>query len=191
MAYNAVIDTANGYVKRYGYCDFSTDGSFNPGTETQEALIEATAPPDGVELYYVKIVAGAFVEMTTPEKDAIDIALLPEFKIEKSAEFDLHTTQILARGVEYPALSGDFYPITPEAVFAVEATRDAGTYPFYVNAVGYTNVLTMANATDANTFLAAAEAEMVSVLQGGAALLKQINDAPTKAALDAITDPRT
>jgi len=190
MAYNAVIDTANGYVKRFGYCDFSADGSFNAGTETQETLIEATAPPVGVELYYVKIVAGAFVEMTTPEKDTIDVVLLPQFKSEKSAEFDLHTSQILERGVEYPALSGNFYACTPDALTTIEATRDVGSYPFLVHPIGYTTILTINNATQANNLLDALRDNMVAVLQAGELLLEQINAAPTKAALDAITDPR-
>ncbi len=42
--YNAVIDTTIGYVKRYGYADFTTDGSFDPATKTQVALNDGQRP---------------------------------------------------------------------------------------------------------------------------------------------------
>lgn len=186
----AVIDTALTYVKRHGYCDFSADGSFDPGTETQETLTTDDNAPDGVPLYYLKVSAGVMVEMTAPEKAAIDVALLNDFKRDKAREFDLHTLEILARGVEYPGGSDDYYAITPSALTAVQQMKDVGVYPFLIHAIDYTDILTINDLAEANALLLAARNKMVDVLQEGAALLNQIKGAADKAALDAIVDPR-
>ena len=71
---NAVTDNAVLSVLRYGATDFTTDGSFNGATQTQVALNPGTQPPAGVQLSHVKVVAGDFVEMTAPEKAAVDAA---------------------------------------------------------------------------------------------------------------------
>jgi len=72
---NAVIDTALSYVKRWGACDFTTDGSFNGGAETQIALNFGAVPVSGIPLYYNKIVSNVFVEMTAGEKTAVDAGI--------------------------------------------------------------------------------------------------------------------
>lgn len=190
MARNAVTDTATGYVKRHGFCDFTTDGSFDPGTETQAAVADDTEPPAGVPLYHVKVAAGLFAEMAAGEKTAVDAALLEQFKREKAALFDLHTQEILARGVEHPAASGNFYDISPSAVSALEFQRDVAIYPFLVHAIGFTGIITINNATAANTLVAKAQEKLREVLQAGAVLLEAIRNAADKVALDAITDPR-
>ena len=190
MARNAVTDTALGYVRRHGYCDFLTDGSFDPGSETQAALSGDEPAPDGVPLHYVKVAAGVLVEMTVPEKAAIDVALLNEFKRDKARTFDLHTAQILEEGIEYPGASGNFYRIDPSALTAVQAMRDVGVFPFLIHAIDYTGLLVVNNLAEANALLVAARDKMVDVYQTGAALLQQIAAAPDKATLDAIVDPR-
>jgi len=190
MAKNAVVDAALAYLKRWGWCDFTGDGTFNPATETQLALNDDTQPPANVPDYYIKVVAGDLVEMAPAEKLAVDTALLNRFKAEKAAEFDMHTAQILADGIEYPAASGDFYRIDPSALTAVQAMRDVGVYPFLIHAIGYTGLLVVNSAAEANTLLLAARDKMVDVYQTGAALLQQIRAAPDKATLDAIVDPR-
>lgn len=190
MARNAVVDTALAYLKRHGWCDFTGDGSFDPGTETQLALNEGSELPAGVPDYYIKIVAGDFAEMAPAEKLAVDAALLNQFKIEKATTFDRHTLQILAEGIEYPAASGDFYAITPDALLAVQSMRDVGVFPFLIHALRYTNILVVNNLAEANALLVAARDKMVDVLQEGTALLQQIKAAPDKATLDAIVDPR-
>lgn len=73
---NAVIDTATGYVKRWGFTDFTADGNFDGVTETQVALNDEAVPVADIPLHYNKIVGGDFVEMTQPEKDAVD-AVMP------------------------------------------------------------------------------------------------------------------
>lgn len=73
---NAVIDTATGYVKRWGFADFTTDGTFDGATETQVVLNDEAVPVADIPLHYNKIVGGDFVEMTQPEKDAVD-AVMP------------------------------------------------------------------------------------------------------------------
>jgi hypothetical protein len=68
--------------------------------------------------------------------------------------------------------------------------RDVGVYPFLIHAIGYTGLLVVNSAAEANTLLLAARDKMVDVYQTGAALLQQIRAAPDKATLDAIVDPR-
>jgi len=190
MAKNAVTSAALGYLKRWGFCDFTTDGSFNPGTETQQLIDDGAEPPAGVPNYYVKVAAGLLVEMTAPEKSAIDVALLQQFKLEKARTFDLHTQEILAAGVEYPAASGNFYRIDPSALTAVQAMRDVAVFPFLVHAIGYTGFVVVNSTAEANGLLVLARDKMVDVYQTGALLLQQIAAAPDKATLDAIVDPR-
>ena len=190
MARNAVVDTVLSFVKRHGWCDFAGDGSFDPGSETQLALTDDNPAPDGVPLYYVKVVAGMLVEMSPAEKAAIDVALLTQFKRDKARTFDLHTQEILAAGIEYPGASGNYYRIDPSALTAVQAMRDVGVFPFLVHAIGYTGFVVVNSTAEANSLLVAARDKMVDVYQTGAALLQQIAAAPDKATLDAIVDPR-
>lgn len=70
----AVINTATGAVIRYGYCDFSTDGSFDGATQTQVDLNEDSNRIPDIPIYHNKIVAGGFAEMSQAEKDAVDAA---------------------------------------------------------------------------------------------------------------------
>ena len=68
----AVTDTSTGRVKRYGFSDFENDGSFDSGTETQVTINSDADEIDGVPLKYTKVVSGAFVEMSSSEKDDVD-----------------------------------------------------------------------------------------------------------------------
>jgi hypothetical protein len=190
MARNAVVDSVLGYVKRHGWCDFLTDGSFDAGTETQLPLNEDTEPPANVPRYYTKVVAGDLVEMSPAEKAIVDAGKLADFKLEKALQFDQHTTEILAAGIEYPPASGNFYGITPSDLLAVQAQRDVGIYPFLVVAIGYTGAIVVNDTAEANNLLVAARAKLRDVTQAGADLLELIRAAPDKATLDAITDPR-
>lgn len=70
----AVIHTATGAVLRHGFCDFASDGSFKPATETQVDLNENSLPTAGVPLYHHKVDSGDFIEMSQGEKDAVDAA---------------------------------------------------------------------------------------------------------------------
>lgn len=74
--YNAVTDNATGSVLKYGYCDFT--GNYDAGTQSQVALVEGAIPPAGVAVYYCKVVAGVFTEMTNEEKAAVDAAFLSD-----------------------------------------------------------------------------------------------------------------
>ncbi len=74
----AVIHTATGAVLRYGYCDFSTDGTFDPATQTQVDVTEGSVPLANIPLYYNKIVGGLFVEMSAAQKAAVDAARAAE-----------------------------------------------------------------------------------------------------------------
>lgn len=81
---NARIHTATGYVKEYGYTDYTQDPTFNPAVESQVEITEGTSPPDGIPLQHVKVVVpaptvdnptplGEFATMTAPEIAAVDL----------------------------------------------------------------------------------------------------------------------
>ncbi|UCC72336.1 MAG: hypothetical protein JSV86_18510 [Gemmatimonadota bacterium] len=194
MAQNAVVDTVNGYVKRYGFCDFTGDGSFDAATETQEALSDATRPPDGVPLRYLKIVAGAFVEMTTPEKATIDAVLLAALKAARSVEVDRRTLELAAAGVEYPAASGAYYSIDPATLQAfrleLEAVTADASFPFYWDSTDNSAAITVASEAMGNAVLLAAARQLRDIYQSGTLIKNQIRAAASKVALDAIVDPR-
>jgi hypothetical protein len=81
MAYNALTDNATGAVLRYGYSEFTGDPDYDAGTMTQVALNDGAQPVTDLPLYYQKIVAGNFVEMSAAEKSAVqDAGLAPEDK---------------------------------------------------------------------------------------------------------------
>lgn len=69
MSTNATTDTALGYVKRIWS---SSDPQFDGGTETQDTLNAPPALALGVPLHHHKVVANLVVEMTGPEKAAVD-----------------------------------------------------------------------------------------------------------------------
>lgn len=93
----AVIDTATGAVKRYGYCDFASESVFDAGTETEVSLDVGTAPAASVLRHHNKIVASVFVEMEQAEKDAADLSadVLPD-KFRSAAEARIPGTVTLA-----------------------------------------------------------------------------------------------
>lgn len=65
---NAVIYTFTGSLLRSGFCDFLNDGSFDATSETQVAVNDGAIRPPNVDIKYVKVVAGEFVEMSAAEK---------------------------------------------------------------------------------------------------------------------------
>ena len=49
--HNGVIETATGDLLRAGYCDFTTDGSFDSGTETERTDVPHPSKVRGQEDY--------------------------------------------------------------------------------------------------------------------------------------------
>jgi hypothetical protein len=74
MSKNAVTLNATLQVIKYGASDFSSDGTFNGLLETFHADVGPLVP--GVPIKYNKVVSGALVEMTSPEKAVVDAAEL-------------------------------------------------------------------------------------------------------------------
>jgi hypothetical protein len=68
---NVVTDDALGYVKRWGYVDFTS--TLEQG-ESQEAVADFVLF-DTVVPKYCKVVSGELAEMNQTEKDAVDVAL--------------------------------------------------------------------------------------------------------------------
>lgn len=70
MTYNAVTNTSNGSLLRYGSSDFLNDGSFDGSVETYTTNVGKRVV--GIPVKYNKIVGGVLVEMTQGEKDVVD-----------------------------------------------------------------------------------------------------------------------
>ena len=73
MTYNAVTNTSNGSLLRYGASDFLNDGSFDGALETYTTDVGKRVV--GIAVRYNKIVGGVLVEMTQVEKDVVDLLI--------------------------------------------------------------------------------------------------------------------
>ncbi len=66
----------------------------------------------GVPQKYWIVVGGAIVEMTQPEKDAVDAADLAQAKADKVDELNGNTQQLIEdNGCEYPTASGNIFAL--------------------------------------------------------------------------------
>ena len=73
MTYNAVTNTSNGSLLRYGAYDFLNDGAFDGALETYTTDVGKRVV--GIVVRYNKIVGGVLVEMTQGEKDVVDVLI--------------------------------------------------------------------------------------------------------------------
>lgn len=79
MTYNAVTNTSNGGLLRWGGSDFLNDGEFDGGSETYTADVGHKI--QGLLFRYHKIVGGVLAEMTQGEKDTIDVSVLANLSL--------------------------------------------------------------------------------------------------------------
>lgn len=79
MTYNAVTNTSNGGLLRWGGTDFLNDGEFDMAVETYTTNVGHKI--QGLLFRYHKISGGVLAEMTQPQKDIIDISVLDNLNI--------------------------------------------------------------------------------------------------------------
>lgn len=124
---NAVVHTATGSVLRYGFSDFLND--YDPLINTITPLDWSATPVKGITLCYQKIVSDYFVEMSTAEKLAVDLAgLAPqrtsrrypdsETDPENGEDGDHYFNTLLGLEMQYDVVCGKWLSITCLSVHA-------------------------------------------------------------------------
>ena len=180
---NAVVDSASGAVKRHGRTDFSVANDFDALIETQVALNEGTIPPDGVPLDQIEVVNGNFAVMS-------DIRRLPARKSARKLGVDIRTQTLIAEGFTHAS------KIFSLSLAAQINWTNAGLnptaliYPYRVSTKDDLDFHDFADATEMQIAYGVALTIKANHLTAGADLKKDINDATTQAALDAVVDTR-
>lgn len=113
MNSDAISDDATGSVLAWGYADLSSQ--LQAG-QTLAAIPDGVTPLDNVELYYQLWSGAAFVEMTAPQKSAVDNARRAQERA---------TAARGVRGIEtYPTAAE--LPLPPPDADILVVVQDAG-----------------------------------------------------------------
>jgi len=107
MVSNAVTLNSTGQIIRFGSSDFLNDGTFDAPNETYHT--DVGKRPVGVLLKYLKIVAGAVVEMTQPEQDIVDA-------VPDDPDTDYHALLLPTGSVETISADGALSPFSYSAI---------------------------------------------------------------------------
>ena len=185
---NVVIEESLGSIKRWGCCDYS------PTLAAGEAqlAVESFAPLATLDRQYAKVSAGAIVEMTQAEQDAVDAARLPELKVAKSAAIDARTAELIAQGFAY---DGEVFSLSLcaqsnlEGIYPVR--NEAGvSWPIQWSTLDNAAVYSIPDAAAFEAFYFAALGTKRARLDSGNALKAQVAAAASKAEVDAVEDNR-
>ncbi len=147
----------------------------------------------GVPSRYWKIVGDAVQEMTAAEKDSNHLTTVQQ---EKMAEIDVHTTELILGGFEYPASSGGYFSLSMEAQSNLEGlhqVRDDTSiaYPVEWNHIDNADKLSLADSDAVSAFYLTALGVVRGHRDSGTSLKDQVRAATTVAAVEAISDNRT
>jgi hypothetical protein len=147
---------------------------------------------------YWKLTAGGddIEEMTAAEKTAADDSaerLDPE-KDRRLAQINHRTDELVDTGqFEYPASSGNFFSLEPgarENWSGLWASRTILSFPQTVGTLDYDD-FDIDDVTELTNFYGTALLTVKGIREAGQDYRKQIRDATTRAAVDAVVDTRT
>jgi hypothetical protein len=189
-----VTDTATGYCKRWGSIDCSTDPGFDPGTETNTE-VPSLALLQTLSRYEVKVDGGALVEMSQAEKDAVEVAILPAYKLEKYKLFDVRTGELILQGFEFPPSSGYVFSLSDAGQFnliGAYAAKDNPSmdYPIKWPTRDDDYEYSIPDATVLENFYLVAMGTVRYWRDTGTVLKEAVRVATTRAAVDAVVDNR-
>lgn len=130
--------------------------------------------------------------MTTAEKDT---QLLETIKSRKFAAINNRTRELIAKGFEHPAASGQFFSLFADAqrnINDLEVARSLPelSFPVKWNTLDDFGVLSMSNSAVVHDFYLDALLTYRGHLDSGTALKDQVRAATTAAAVNAVTDDR-
>lgn len=182
---NAVIKDATGEVVRLGYTDFSAQLQVG---ESQVVISESATLPPNVEMYFIKVVSGDFVEMTDAEK-------LPKLKVERFKEIDQRTRELIDQGFEFPPGSGLVFSLSKESQSNIHGAYTARNlanfeYPVHWLTNEDDGFVDLQGPTDVENFFLTALGTLRAHKDSGSDLKDQIRAAATKMDLDAVVDDR-
>lgn len=112
---------------------------------------------------------------------------------QKRSIIDQRTRVLIDAGFEYPAASGQFFSLSPEAQAALASLhtrRLSLSYPVRFNTVDDAAAVSLPDAVALDAFHAASVAAIRSARDGGTTLKDQVRAATTVAEVDAVQDNR-
>lgn len=164
-----------------------------PDYPTEEWIINPDlSAVQSVDKKYWKIDGDTVIEMIQVEKDAVDLADLPDIKAVKYLEIDKRTGELIAAGFFYAGFQFSLSTEAQSRLMGLNQVRDHPmiTYPVKWNNLDDTHVYNLANADEVLTFYLTAVGTYRTHVDSGTALKQQVRDAANKAAVDAVVDNR-
>ncbi len=139
--------------------------------------------------------AGGLREMVLAEKNAWRNAHLDADKLDRVEEIDAKTAELISKGFEYPASSGNIFSMSQNAQInwaGLLATFQAGllALPITVITADDQTTYSIVDEADLLGFVGAALAHKNTYLQGGLTLKSMVTSAVDAPALDTIADNR-
>jgi hypothetical protein len=151
-------------------------------------------PVAGLEQKYWKLTGDIFSAMTAGERTAVDdsVPYLNPLKAKRYGEIDLKTQALIAVGFTYD--SNQFSLSLPAQHnwhgLLMAADKTWVTFPFVISTID-NNEYTLPTVAACNQFVRDGFDVVKGHLESGRSLKKQVFDATTKAAVDAVVDNRT
>lgn len=181
MGRNAVIETSTGNVLRQGYCDFSSDGSFDGASETQLSDV-----PSSLKVYGEENQVSNWNGSTFSDIDSVSAA-----RMHKNAEIDKRTVELINEGFTFNTKT---FSLSTEAQIKWQGMKtgsDNGllTYPVKITTIDDLED-SLADATAVNDFFAAGLSAVKGHLDSGRALKVDVANATTVAEVNAVVDNR-
>ncbi len=178
-----------GEVVKYGYTDLLEDGVYDESIHTVSTVAEVLQLPAGQS--YTKVFEGAFVEMTTAEKDAADVIHLSEIKSAKILEIDTKTDELIAAGFTYNSKTFSLSENARDKLLTWRIKADGGdetarTAP----TMDSLDTELLADAAAVVAFTDAAFDKIQAHIDSGETLLASVRAATDKAGVGAVTDGR-
>lgn len=151
----------------------------------------------GVPQKYRKVSGDDVLEMTQAEKDAVDAAELPAYKVAKADAIDARTAELIAIGFTYDTDKQFSLSMPAQAnwnglanMLALNLLVEPDDFPIEANTIDNEDTYLITDIADATAFFSTAAATKKAHLDSGTALKKSVSAAADHAALDAVVDTR-
>ncbi len=190
IPFQAMILNTTGEVVKYGYTDLTEDAVYDDSIHSISTVAEVLQLPAGQS--YTKVFEGAFVEMTTAEKDAADVIHLAAIKSGKILEIDAKTVGLIAAGFTYNNKTFSLSDNAQKKVIAWKIKADNGDNASRTAAtIDSMDTEVLADGAAVSAFYNAAFDEVQSHIDSGETLLASVRAATDKAGVDAVADNRS
>lgn len=185
----AVISKVDGSIRRFGYQDFAAEGAgLDPVLEEVVDLVDGQAIPTGEDKRQWTVKDGSFEKLETQQ--SLDTA-----KQLKCDQIDMRTKELILRGFEHPASSGQFFSLSIEGqtrVHGVMSLRNDPTwvYPVRWNTVDDLGVHELKDAAEVEAFFHSGANTLRARVDSGTELKNAVRAAQTLEEVAAVVDGR-